>query len=259
MTIDAFYAAEGSTRIIAHRGWSGRYPENTLAAVNAALEIGVEMVEIDVTVTADHEVVVIHDETLDRTTTGHGPVSGASFENLRALDAGSWFADVFVGERIPSLAEVLELCRGRSLLNIEMKPEAVPLGAPALVADQVTAAGMVDRVVISSFNPEGLRQLSSTRPEIATASLLNPEFHRGVDPVDIVGPVSSRALHISDSELGRKIVDSCRAHRIPIAVYTVNSVRRLRDVRSDVAAVFTDHPDRMLEELERKPPAEEFA
>jgi glycerophosphoryl diester phosphodiesterase len=253
LTIDAFYAAGESPRIIAHRGWSGRYPENTLAAVNAALELGVEMVEIDVTVTADHEVVVIHDETLDRTTTGRGPVSGASFEQLRALDAGSWFAAAFVGERIPSLAEVLELCRGRSLLNVEIKPEAVSLDAPSLVADLVTTAGMVDSVVISSFDPEGLRQLASTRPELATASLLNPQTHRGMGPVDIVGQVASRALHVSDSQLTSEIVDPCRANRIPIAVYTINSLQRLREIRSDVAAIFTDHPDRMLETTESFP------
>jgi glycerophosphoryl diester phosphodiesterase len=251
MTIDAFYAAGESPRIIAHRGWSARYPENTLAAINAALELGVEMVEIDVTVTADRQVVVIHDQTLERTTNGRGPVSEATFEQLRALDAGSWFGSVFVGERIPSLAEVLELCRGRTLLNVEIKPEAVSLDAPALVADLVTAAGMVDRIVISSFNPEGLEQLLATRPELATASLFNPEFHHGQDPADVVGQVSSRALHLGDSELSPEIIESCRGHRIPIAVYTINSVRRLREIRSDVAAIFTDHPDRMLEATEK--------
>ncbi|MEJ2581150.1 MAG: glycerophosphodiester phosphodiesterase family protein, partial [Acidobacteriota bacterium] len=102
-TIEEFYKTEAGTRVIAHRGFSGAAPENTLAAVRAAIEVGADMAEIDVTLSADMQVVVIHDATLDRTTNGSGEVSRFALEDLRKLDAGSWFDPSFAGEIIPTL------------------------------------------------------------------------------------------------------------------------------------------------------------
>jgi glycerophosphoryl diester phosphodiesterase len=107
-----FLELGGRTRVIAHRGFSGVAPENTLVAIRRGIEIGADMAEIDVTLSKDGYVVVIHDETLDRTTNGTGPVSDATLEELQRLDAGSWFAPEFAGEKIPTLGEVLDLVRG---------------------------------------------------------------------------------------------------------------------------------------------------
>ena len=106
-TIEAFYAPGSPTRVIAHRGFSAIAPENTLVAIEKAIELGADMVEFDVTVTADGEVVVIHDETLGRTTDGRGKVMEKTLEELQRLDAGSWFAPEFAGESIPTLEQVL--------------------------------------------------------------------------------------------------------------------------------------------------------
>src|SRR3990172_9877913 len=93
--------------VIAHRGASGSCPENTLAAFRRAAALGADMIELDVQLTRDGEVVVIHDWTLDRTTSGTGPVRACSLAELRRLDAGAWFDAAFAGERVPTLGEVL--------------------------------------------------------------------------------------------------------------------------------------------------------
>jgi len=107
--------------LIAHRGYSAEFPENTLAAFQGALDAGCHMIELDVTLTRDRRVVVIHDDTLDRTTTGKGPVRSASLAQLKKLDAGSWFSPAFSSERVPELGEVLDLMGGQVPLNIDRK------------------------------------------------------------------------------------------------------------------------------------------
>ncbi len=107
--------------IIAHRGFKQKYPENTLVAFQAAMDAGVEMIELDVTLSRDRKLIVIHDATLDRTTNGHGSVHDYMLEELKQLDAGSWFHPEFAGLRLPELCEVLELVDGRVITNIETK------------------------------------------------------------------------------------------------------------------------------------------
>lgn len=107
--------------VIAHRGVSSEAPENTLSAIRRALELGVDRIEIDVQMTADGEVVLMHDRTLDRTTNGKGEVRKHSLEEIRLLDAGSWFSEKFTGEKVPTLEEVIRLINGRCDLLIEVK------------------------------------------------------------------------------------------------------------------------------------------
>ena len=114
--------------LIGHRGYPARYPENTMASFRGAMEAGCDMIELDVTITKDRRIVVIHDDTLDRTTAGKGPVRERSFEEIRKLDAGGWFDPRFSAERVPELSEVLELTAGRCLLNIEIKASAFEAG-----------------------------------------------------------------------------------------------------------------------------------
>ena len=123
----------------AHRGASSRAPENTLAAFEEAIGLGVDAIELDVHLSADGIPVVIHDEWVDRTTDGHGLVSALTFGALRGLDAGAWFDRRFRGERIPSLDEALDLTRERCGLNIEIKAEQP---APAFQVGEVDARGL---------------------------------------------------------------------------------------------------------------------
>lgn len=252
MTIDGFFAEGSPTRVIAHRGFSANAPENTLAAIRQAIDVGADMVEIDVTVSADGHVVVIHDDTLERTTDGHGRVANHTLDDLRALDAGSWFSPRFLGEPIPTLGEVLDLVRGRILLNIEIKSEAVALEGPRRVAQLVIERDMAEHVVVSSFAPAALESLRRSAPEIRTASLYNDDLHRGLTPGAIVDEVGATAFNVDHRTLSREMLASCREHRLPVSVYTVNDRARMQElVALGIDAIFTDRPDLLLDVLGR--------
>ncbi len=247
-TIEAFMNPDSQTRVIAHRGFSGQAPENTLIAVQQAIAVGADMVEVDVTVTADGHVICLHDETLDRTTDGSGRPNDMTLAEINQLDAGSWFAPEYSSERIPTLTEVLDAVKGRILINVEIKPEAVGYGVVQKVAALINEHEMIDSVVVSSFSPEALRLMKVTDPAVITASLFNKEVHTGSDPLEIIMEVGSRGFNISSKRLTRVMVDRCHESGIPVAVYTVNDATEMRRLMElGVDAVFTDHPDLMLE------------
>ena len=249
-TIDEFYQPGARTRVIAHRGFSGAAPENTLAAVRAAIRIKADMVEIDVTLTADHHIVVIHDETLDRTTDGKGEVSRVTLAEIQRLDAGSWFGPSFAGEAVPTLDEVLVEIEGRILLNVEIKSEAVPRGVVTKVASAIRDHRMTDQVVVSSFSPSALEEMHSVAPDIRTAVLYNVKYHKGQDAVEIVTDLGASVFNIKRQRLTKKMRRRCFEHNIPVGIYTVNTPRRVRRlVKKGVNAIFTDHPDRLIEVL----------
>jgi len=253
VTIEEFFETGSGTRVIAHRGFSGAAPENTLAAVRAAIDVGADMAEIDVTLTSDGQVVVIHDATLQRTTNGGGEVFRFSLADLRQLDAGSWFSKTFAGERIPTLEAMLAEVEGRILLNVEIKSEAVGRGVVEKVAMAIRTRGMTDEILISSFSPTALEEMHELAPEIRTAVLYNKELHQGMDPVEIVAGVGASAFNIDRARLTPEMLQRCHENGIPVAVYTVNKKRHMRrTVVLGVDAIFTDHPDRLLEVLAKK-------
>lgn len=248
VTVAEFMVVNGGTRVIAHRGFSARAPENTLAAVRLAIDAGADMVEVDVTGTSDGHVICLHDETLDRTTDGRGRATARTLNEIRRLDAGSWFSPRFANERVPTLGEVLEFAQGDILVNIEIKPEAVPHGVADAVAALIHDRHMGGSVVVSSFSPDALRRIKVADPEIVTISLFNPELHDGLDPLEIVQEVGARGLNISSDRVTRELIERCHRHGFPVGVYTVNRKRKMRRlVAMGVDAVFSDHPARMIE------------
>jgi glycerophosphoryl diester phosphodiesterase len=151
--------------IIAHRGYRASYPENTLIAFKAAIDAGVPMIELDVTLSKDRQLVVIHDATLERTTNGRGPVNHHTLKQLKQLDAGGWFHPDYSGERIPELTEVLELTDGKVLINIEIKPHSYEAHQPPDVIEHqivelIHQRKIEDFVLISSFDLNILRRLA---------------------------------------------------------------------------------------------------
>jgi glycerophosphoryl diester phosphodiesterase len=160
--------------IIAHRGFEKQYPENTLPAFQAATEAGAQMIELDVMLSRDRKPVVIHDATLERTTTGYGPVNDYTTEELKQFDAGSWFHPRFANERLPLLSEVLELVGRRIIVNIEIKTHAhethyPPDAIEKQVVELVSQKDLLDSVLISSFSVDVLARLDtmSVSPKIA--------------------------------------------------------------------------------------------
>ncbi len=254
-TIEEFYDPGSGMRVIAHRGFSGRAPENTLAAIREAIAVGADMAEIDVTLSSDDAIVVIHDDTLERTTNGSGLASQFTLAELKDLDAGAWFGPRFAGERVPTLDEVLTMVDGRILLNIEIKSEAVKRGIAARVVETVQRHEMRDQVVISSFSPAALEQIHSLAPHLTTAVLYNQDLQGGLDAVDIVQDLGASAFNVKRTRLTSVMTQRCREHHIPIGIYTVNKKRHMRKmIKKGVAAIFTDHPDRLIKVLQRNSP-----
>ena len=161
---------------IAHRGVSARYPENTLSAFRAAKDAGAHMIELDVTLSKDRQLVVIHDRTVDRTTNASGAVKAFTLEQLSQLDAGSWFDTAFSREFVPSLEQVFTLVKGHLGVNIEIKPEAFEPDGPKdsaerQVLDLVREKNMLADVLVSSFEWQMLENLSLVEPSMALGLL----------------------------------------------------------------------------------------
>lgn len=146
---------------IAHRGASSYAPENTFAAYDKALAMGVDHIELDVHLTRDDHIVVIHDDTVDRTTNASGPVSGFTLNELRAMDAGGWFAPEYAGEPMRSLGETLEQYKGRLHFHIEIKQREITGGLARRTIDMVRGYGLNDSVTITSFQIEWLKEAAA--------------------------------------------------------------------------------------------------
>jgi glycerophosphoryl diester phosphodiesterase len=167
---------------VAHRGASREAPESTLAAFGRALAAKVPAVECDVQRTRDGRLVVIHDQTVDRTTDGHGSVGALTFEEIRRFDAGRWFGPAFAGERVPSLDEVLDLVRGRAHVLLEIKNGPVFYeGIESQVADALRRHGMLDAVLVMSFDHPAVRTMRGAAPEVATGIIYSARL------VNVVG------------------------------------------------------------------------
>jgi len=161
--------------VFAHRGASAYAPENTLAAFQLALEQGADGIELDVNLTTDGHVVVIHDSIVDRTTNGSGEVRDMELKTLKSFDAGSWFAPKFKGEKVPTLDEVLKLVGEDVFTNIELKPKYFisPLDQlPGKVAALVEKHNLDNKIIFSSFNPWALIKIHRLLPSVPVGLLI---------------------------------------------------------------------------------------
>jgi glycerophosphoryl diester phosphodiesterase len=148
--------------VVGHRGAPKDAPENTLLSFKRAIDIGVDWIEFDLRESADGVLVVIHDETVDRTTDGKGKVLEMAFEELERLDAGN-------GQRIPSLWQVIDLARGRVKMDMEIKEKGIEEG----VVDTIKSNGIVDQCMVSSFMPDSIKKVKEMDPEIMTAAIMD--------------------------------------------------------------------------------------
>ena len=223
--------------LVGHRGAAARAPENTRASIRAALEAGAGAVEVDVALTADGRVVLLHDRTLDRTTSGRGPVRERRWDEIRHLDAGSWFQARFAGEPPIDLDGALDLVSGRAHLIVEIK-DALAVDAVLEVLGRRAAGG---GVTISSFAWEALAVVRRRRPELDLAVTVKRLERR--DPVAFAVSIGASALHPNRALASRAWAE--RAHEAGLAVipYTVNSAEELdRVVGAGADGCFTDDP-----------------
>jgi glycerophosphoryl diester phosphodiesterase len=229
--------------LIAHRGGSLEAPENTLASFRHAIEVGVEYVELDVQMSKDGVLVVIHDETLDRTTNGTGLVGDYTYAELKKLDAGSHFAPEYRGETIPTLRDVLELCAKAGVgVVLELKsPHLYPgmVEKTAILLADMKAHGAHNYWCIS-FDHDAIRHMHTLEPSVSLGYLYEPTEQTFVFPdatVQAYCPYFRTALAHPD-QVARAL--NMGKH---VLVYTVNDaddIRRLSDI--GVAGIVTDRP-----------------
>lgn len=226
--------------ILAHRGFSANYPENTLIAFEEAAKMDVWGVEFDVHLTKDLELVVIHDESIDRTSNGTGFIKDLTLEQLRTFDFGSWFDPQFAGEKIPTLAEVLAVYKNTThQINIEIKSDIFEYeGTEALIANVIHALEFEDRVIISSFNHETIARFQQIMPNVKTA-LLFASLVTNLE--DYVKLFDCEAIHIPYYYAMRTIIQQAIRNGVVVRAYTVNDSEIAHQMKTlGVDAVFSD-------------------
>lgn len=226
--------------LIAHRGASGDYPENTLLAFREALKARTTWLELDVQLSSDGQLVVIHDTRLQRTTSGRGVVKHKTLAQLRQLDAG-W------GEPIPLLSEVLDLAAGRASVNIELKGAGTALPVAGLLKERgqaPSAAG--DSVLVSSLSEEELSLFAREQPQIRVAPV--------ADRVDeclwrLADELDAWSVHVEKSCITKGVIAQARQSGRKLLAYTVNDAETLQRFRqAGLDGVFTDFPQLVLRE-----------
>lgn len=225
------------TEITAHRGSSRTAPENTIPAIEAAVEEMADSVEIDVQMTADGVVVLGHDASLKRVAGVNRSIASMTFEELEKLDVGSWFSSEYAGTRIPSLSEVLELCSQKTSLNIEIKYVGKNSELPEKTAEMVREYGMENQCVITSTNLSYLKRVKEALPEIRTGYIISAAYGNFYSSED-VDFISIRSGFVTSALMQN-------AHEQGKAVYawTVNTKSELeRLTLLGVDGIITDRP-----------------
>lgn len=232
--------------VIGHRGFPAQYPENTMVSFMSAVDAGVGMIELDITLSRDSEIVVIHDDTLDRTTNGSGLVSDFTLQALRKFDAGSWFDKKFAGQKIPTIDEILDSLVNKVMINVEIKQTAtgsssyVELIVEKLLA-VVEARDAKQRILISSFDPEILKAVTGSQHHPEVALLLEEAIDENA--LALAEGLGAMSIHSNVDTLDTETVNKVRARRFLVFPYNVDSeIKVRRAINMDVDGLFVDDP-----------------
>jgi glycerophosphoryl diester phosphodiesterase len=232
---------------ISHAACKGHAPENTLAGINAALALGVDAIEIDVHASRDGVPVLIHDDRVDRTTDGTGAVREMMLDQLRRLDAGARSIDGrFAGERIPTLAEVLDLARNACLLVIEIKQP----GIVEQVADVVRRLDAAERTMIWSFQGDEVRSARAMMPEVPAAQLWSGLKGDAASLIEETVRRGAQAISVHYSAVDAALVYAARLRGLTVYTWTVDEPPdQARVAAAGVAGICTNLPDVLSETL----------
>lgn len=241
-------------QIFAHRGAKAVAPENTLPAFERALAMGVDGIELDVHCSKDGQLVVIHDESLERTTSGTGKVGDYSAAQLAKIDAGSYFNAAFTGVGVPTLDEVFDLVGNRCRVNVELKSDDPNGGdqAEPLIA-MIKARNLYDQVIVSSFNPPSLIKMRALAPTVPLGLLYYlpmPTFLRDAWFSPIINP---EALHPYHRLIDADLMAWANARSCPVNTWTVNDVAEAQRLAAlGVNVIMSDVPDQIMAALAAK-------
>jgi glycerophosphoryl diester phosphodiesterase len=245
LPLDYFYM--GHTLNFGHRGASHDAPANTLASFELAARYGADGVELDVQLTRDGHLVVIHDYTVDGTTDGRGFVAEKTLDEIKELDAGSYFNASFAGQRVPTLDEVFEAVGDRLLFNIELKGITFrPDGMETRVADVIARHDMGKRVIISSFNPLRLRWMRRAAPQIPIGFLHMRSLpaHQWWAAEWLTWGLHREADNPRHSEITGEYMAKARRRNLRVNAWVVDDPDRMAALRDlGVDMIITDCPD----------------
>lgn len=243
-------------KVIGHRGAAAYAPENTLEGIHTAADMGVEWVELDVKLTKDDVPIIFHDEELSRTTNGSGLVAETPYNDIKQMEAGSWFADGFSGIKIPTLEEAIDVLIERELgFNLEIKP------CPGREKETAEAALDIlaqywddhDRLLISSFQPVCLEIARDMAPDWARGLLLAPESEEGIinpDWKDLADYLDVKSINLGSRIAERDVIEEIADLDYMTMIYTVNDPIEARQYQSwGVDSLFSDEPDVIIENL----------
>ncbi|MGB6874484.1 MAG: glycerophosphodiester phosphodiesterase family protein [Candidatus Acidiferrales bacterium] len=235
--------------IIGHRGAPGYAPENTMASFRRAVELGAAFIETDLRLSHDARFVAIHDATLDRTSNGRGLVRDFTLAQLRELDAGSWFAPEFAGEKIPTLDEILAFAHEADVVfYLEIKHEA-GWGVHHGVAGALRAANESARTVVISFDPSMLANLRRLDAGLLTGFLFETPLENVLEKAQQIGvrQIAPRADLVT-----RRLLNEAQEAGLQVATWTVNEPAQMDALISmGVNGIMTDYPDRLRAAVNR--------
>jgi glycerophosphoryl diester phosphodiesterase len=233
--------------VIAHRGASRAAPENTLSAMKKAIEFGADYAECDVFQTKDGEIVLFHDEEMERTTGKEGMIWEYALAELKELEVGSWFSEEFRGEPIPTLREVVRLVKGNIKLNIEVKVSGKDPDIAQKVVDIIRSEDFEKECMVTSFEKPVIEKVKEIAPDLATGFIFDEEH-----PPDIFAgnwEIVCSKRNIVDEEFVQKAKQSGKK----LFVWTVNYPEEMRKfIDLGVDGIITDVPDILKEVLARK-------
>jgi glycerophosphoryl diester phosphodiesterase len=236
--------------VVAHRGASGHAPENTLAAFRRAVELGAGFIETDLRLTRDAHFVAVHDDTLERTTSGTGAVYEHTLAELRQLDAGAWFGSEFAGEKIPTLEEILALARRADVVfYLELKPGGA-WGAEHALVGALRQAEELARVVVLSFDHGMLGALRKLEQTLMTGLLVETPDQ---DPIALATSSGARQLAVKADLVTPGLLSEARRADLALLAWTVNHPAHMRALaEAGVDGIITDYPDRLLSTKKKK-------
>ena len=255
--------SNAKTEVIAHRGASAYAPENTLAAFQLALEMKSDYIELDVHLTQDNQVIVIHDATLERTTDGSGLVREKTLEELKKLDAGKWFDSKFEGEKLPTLAEVMDTVNGQTKLLIEVKvdeKDELYEGLMKEVLQIIQERNAASWCVLQAFDSRYLAEIAQSNVKIEYHQLIIDDFspipaHIGASFQlgSIDKGLGFAAMNPYFKLLSKGKVENWQKEGLKVFTYTVDEEADIkRMVEFGVNGIITNRPDLALELLGRK-------
>lgn len=228
---------------LAHRGYSEKYPENTMLAFEKAVEIGANGIEMDVHFSKDRKLVVIHDEELDRTTTGHGLVKDYTLEELKKFDAGIKFGEEFKGIRIPTFDEFLDFVKDKDLIiNIEIKNSIIHYeNIEEAVYGKIKEYSLENKVIISTFDHYSARKCKSINKDIKVGALYWDCIYEPYKYVEMLGV---DALHPEFNSVTKQIVEEAHKRNLHVNVYTVNAKEDMENmINMGVDSIITNNPE----------------